>query len=290
MPDAPPPLVHRHESPTGSWEVAHPGPDARPLPCAARVVGFAETPRATARRRELPSLEVPLILSFGAPYRVAAGGASGGIVAPREGFAAGLGETYALTETTGAAACVQVNLDPVGARLLLGVPMSELAGRAVGVAELFGAEGVLLVERLHDAAGWAERLALARSFVDARLAAAGPPCPGVAHALRRLREAGGAVEVRALAAELGWSRKHLAARFREVVGLPPKAVARILRFRRALRLLEGPPGAVPWSEVALRCGYYDQAHFNRDFRGFTGTTPRDYLRRRMGEGLDALAE
>jgi AraC-like DNA-binding protein len=96
------------------------------------------------------------------------------------------------------------------------------------------------------------------------------------------------VDVRALAAEVGWSRKHLAARFHEQVGLAPKALARVIRFRRALRLLDAP--GAPRSDVALRCGYYDQAHFNRDFRAFTGTTPGAWLRGRAADGPDALAE
>jgi AraC-like DNA-binding protein len=96
------------------------------------------------------------------------------------------------------------------------------------------------------------------------------------------------VDVRALAAEVGWSRKHLAARFHEQVGLAPKALARVLRFRRALRLLGG--AGAQRSDVALRCGYYDQAHFNRDYRAFTGTTPGAWLRERAAGGPDEPAE
>lgn len=272
-----------------SWEVVRGEPDPGLRGYALRLVGFTEAPAAPAVRREFPSVVVPLIVSFGAPYRVASPGHPGEAVAPPEGFVAGLGESWSDTETTGPAACVQLNLTPVGAhRLLGGRPMGELAGRAVGLADLFGAEGARLAERLHDAAGWDERFALVQGFAAARIAAARPAAPGVLHALERLHATGGTVDVRALAAEVGWSRKHLAARFHEQVGLPPKALARVLRFRRALRLLAGP--GAPRSEVALRCGYYDQAHFNRDFRAFTGTTPGAWLRSRAGDGLEALAE
>ncbi len=276
-------------SAAASWEVVPGEPDPRLRGYALRLVGFTETPAPHAVRRELPSVVVPLIVSFGAPYRVAPADRPGEAVAPREGFVAGLGESWADTETTGPAACVQLNLTPVGAhRLLGGRPMGELAGRAAGVGDLFGAEGVRLAERLHDAAGWDERFALVRDFAAARIGSARPAAPGVLHALERLHATGGRVDVRALAAEVGWSRKHLAARFHEQVGLPPKALARVLRFRRALRLLGGP--GVPRSDVALGCGYYDQAHFNRDFRAFTGTTPGAWLRERAADGPDALAE
>jgi len=67
------------------------------------------------------------------------------------------------------------------------------------------------------------------------------------------------------------------------VGLPPKTVGRILRFDRvAQQLLE--VDAPRLAEVAYDCGYYDQAHLNRDFRDFAGTTPGDYLTRRLPDG------
>ena len=90
---------------------------------------------------------------------------------------------------------------------------------------------------------------------------------------QRLLNSDGAVPVASLAEEVGWSRRHLAARFREHVGLPPKALARILRFERAAeRLRRGADLA----DAALDSGYYDQAHFNRDFRAFAGLTPTEY--------------
>ncbi len=62
-------------------------------------------------------------------------------------------------------------------------------------------------------------------------------------------------------------------RFREELGVPPKALARILRFERAVgRLRAGDDLAA----LALDAGYYDQAHFNRDFRAFAGATPTAY--------------
>ena len=69
---------------------------------------------------------------------------------------------------------------------------------------------------------------------------------------------------------MGWSRRHFAARWRRDVGMGPKAVARILRFQRALRLLrEGRPLA----DVAYDCGFADQPHLNREFRALGGSTP-----------------
>jgi AraC-like DNA-binding protein len=89
------------------------------------------------------------------------------------------------------------------------------------------------------------------------------------------------MEIGALAREIGCSRKYLASRFQEHVGLAPKSVARVLRFERAVRMLGRAGAGVRWSELALACGYYDQAHLIRDFRQFSGQTPGAYLRARL---------
>ena len=92
--------------------------------------------------------------------------------------------------------------------------------------------------------------------------------------MRRIEETGGAVEMRALARELGYSRKHVITLFRDHVGLPPKLLARIVRFDGLLRQLR-TGAATSWADLALDCGYYDQAHLVREVRRFTGLTPTE---------------
>jgi AraC-like DNA-binding protein len=80
--------------------------------------------------------------------------------------------------------------------------------------------------------------------------------------------------VETLCEELGWSRRRLAARFREAVGLPPKTVARLLRLDRAIELAGS---GMAWAEVAYACGYFDQSHLVNEFRRITGASPTQYL-------------
>ena len=95
-------------------------------------------------------------------------------------------------------------------------------------------------------------------------------------AWRRLESTGGTVSVTRLAVELGWSRKRLVAHFREEVGLGPKAAARVLRFEAMVsRLRSGRRGG--WAELALECGYFDQAHLAREVRRLAGVTPTELL-------------
>ena len=58
--------------------------------------------------------------------------------------------------------------------------------------------------------------------------------------------------------------------------MPPKLIGRVLRFERVTERL-AREGVARWTDVALDCGYYDQSHFNRDFREFAGITPSEYM-------------
>jgi AraC-like DNA-binding protein len=164
---------------------------------------------------------------------------------------------------------MQVNLDPLAARALAGAPLHELAHRTVPLEDVLDAP--LLVERLAEA-DWDARFALLDATLAPRLAAA-RPSREVAWAWQQLRAAHGRVPIGALAAELGWSRKRIVARFRDEIGLPPKSVARLLRFERARELA----GTMPWGELAYECGFSDQSHLIAEFRRITGRTPETFL-------------
>jgi len=129
-----------------------------------------------------------------------------------------------------------------------------------------------LVERLAAAPGWDARFALLDEALGRRLADASTS-PDVAWAWRQLRATHGRVPIGTLAAELGWSRKRIVARFRDEIGLPPKAAARLLRFERARELA----GTMPWGELAFECGFSDQPHLIAEFRRITGRTPETFL-------------
>ena len=83
--------------------------------------------------------------------------------------------------------------------------------------------------------------------------------------------------VRELTRELGMSERRFVEVFTSEVGLKPKLFSRIQRFQRALARIPGNPGT-DWGNLALDCGYFDQAHFINDFREFSGLSPGDYVR------------
>jgi AraC-like DNA-binding protein len=284
-----PSRVLRHESKQDRWEMVQVAPDPRLRGHVLSYCSYWEETSSFVRRRELPGVRVVLIINLGEPIRVLAPGPHAGWSDQPEGFVAGLHDTFALTETGGSQAGVQVDLTPIGAYLLLGLPMHELSHRVVTLDELFGRGGTLLREAIADAPGWAERFELVDDFLLTLLDRERSPVPSVTRALGRLHESGGTVPVGVLAAEIGCSRRHLITRFREHVGVTPKLLARILRFERVVALVDAQT-QMGWAEIAQACGYYDQAHMIRDFNQFTGGPPSEFARRRLPDGGGVIGD
>lgn len=235
-----------------------------------RIVGYHETRPGNYRQVEPASLDVPLVISFGEPFGIGLGSAPGSN--DRYGsFTAGLFAGPVTIDSHGAAHCLQVNFTPLGARRIFGMPMNELTGRMPALEDVLGAEGAALRERLGEAENWESRFDVIEGFLLARLGKSPEAGPEVTWALDRIAASGGRAKVAAIADRLGWSRKHLARRFAEEVGLGPKCVSRIVRLNSAMAVAKTDSDG--WADIAARCGYADQAHLVRDFRELAGTTP-----------------
>jgi AraC-like DNA-binding protein len=269
----------RHESELGSWELV----TRRPGPTVPRLVrdyeGYEEwgAPRPVLRQ-QVPTTHLPLIFNLCAPWRIAETADGLGVSHVRDSFFAGLYESSAFVAASGPARCVQVDLSPIGAHMLLGIPMHELANRVVELEDVLPRRLRDLPDRLADASSWEARFALLDVALASGLAEAKKPSGEIVWAWSELVRTHGRVSVGTLAQRLGRSRRHLVARFREHVGLPPKTVARILRFHRVVQRLQRP-SAIGFADLAWTCGYYDQPHLNRDFREFAGTSPGEFVRR-----------
>jgi AraC-like DNA-binding protein len=241
---------------------ASPRPELRPL-LPRGYAGFTE---ATAPRHlALPATTaVPLVVKLlDSPRR------------PPE-FVRGARGSYWEVDGDCAPSYLEVWLAPLAAYTLLGLPIEELGGQVVDLGDVLGAAGRRLAEQLREAPTWRHRFALLDRFLLRRREDGPQPSPEVAWAWRRLVATAGAVPIRRLAAEAGWSQRHLIARFRRQVGLRPKTAARLVRFGTVWRRLD-ERGPLDWAEVAREAGYADQAHLVRDFRQFTGMPPTRFL-------------
>jgi AraC-like DNA-binding protein len=231
-----------------------------------------------ARHVGLPSPWITLILTLDEPLRVTRHPDPRQAPAEYRTLVGGLHTSPALIEHDGAQSGIQLQLSPLGTRALFGVPAGELAGLDLDAADLLGRLGTDLQERLQAASSWEERFRLLDGGLGGRLDPDRRPAPEVRRAWHLLCASGGSVRVADVARAVGWSERHLAARFRVEIGLTPKAAARVIRFDRARRMMPYRPGAF----VAASCGYADQAHLVREFVDFTGLPPRVWLAAEVG--------
>lgn len=270
----------RHRSDLGQWQIAIGAPDPR---LAAHVVGYwgyTDAGMRVTRRRKSPTGNATMIINFGPAFRLTDTWRPDVTLEPRTGFIAGLHDTAILIESTGDSHCLQVDLTPIGAFRFLGQPMDALTHQIVDLEDILGAAAHHLREALYEAEDWSARFALLDATIARHIAGTSAAAPGVAWAWAELQRTAGRITVGALSHALGCSRQHLITRFHQQIGLPPKTLARIIRFNGALRRLE-QAGDPDWAAIALDCGYYDQAHFNRDFRRFSDCTPGMFLRHRL---------
>ena len=207
----------------------------------------------------------------------------------------GLSDRYAVVGFDASYASIDLELTPLGAWSVLGLPLGELEGRTLTLDEAFGVSASRLVDELHATSDWDVRFDAVERFLFARAQHGPRPTPAVAWALSRLWQTDGRERVESLAAQLGCSRRYLHTRFREQVGLAPKTVARLIRFVAVRRRVERAPAR--WADIAYECGYADQSHLNRDFRQLAGTTPGDFVTRLlpgyggvMGDGVSFVQD
>ena len=196
------------------------------------------------------------------------------------GFAVGMMSTAILVASERPVRTLAVRFKPGMAGAFLAAPLHTLTDQRADIDLLWGrSDAQRLADALWDnAMPERARLALIEQVLLRRLreGSAVPPGGGTAlvqQALRALEDSSGGLRVAALAAQLHVSRQHLAAQFRDHVGLSPKLYARICRFRRATASISSAPD---WALLALACGYFDQAHLINDFQALAGSTPERF--------------
>jgi AraC-like DNA-binding protein len=260
--------------PTVRWCVGRPSPALSGV--VDRYAAYALTGFAPGIHHGVPSGRPTFIVSVGARIDVVAQSNRTEAPARYGAVLSGLQATSALIAHDGNQEGVAIEVTPVGFHRLFGVPASALWDTSVELDAIMGPVGRELWERVQQATTWPARfracdLVLQRAATDAQ----------VPDELRRAWSlvigSGGTMSVSDLAGEVGWSRQHFRKRFEDEFGLTPKRASRVVRFERAYRMLQRTPSFVTIGQVAATCGYYDQAHLDRDFVEFTGLPPSELL-------------
>jgi AraC-like DNA-binding protein len=243
-------------------------------PFVATAHGYRTPAIPGGLHRGLPSRHLSLVVELAAPLRVA--GLGDDVAA--HAVVGGLHTRPALIDATRPQDGLQYGLTPLAATALLGLPAGELGGQVVDLTAVLGPAADRLVADLATTPGWAARFARLDAALVDRLS--GSPVrvpPEVREAWRLVFASDGRRRTGELADAVGWSRRHLGAQFRLATGLTPKQAARIARFEAVRRQL-ADPRRPPLAEIAVRCGYADQPHLQREWRSLAGCSVGTWLR------------
>jgi AraC-like DNA-binding protein len=209
--------------------------------------------------------------------RILPTGESGLIIDLREGGAAGFSGPHSESFVIDVASqffVAGVQFTPGGALPFFDPPLAELANRQVPLDRLWGGLADELRDQVLASSSAEARLDTIERVLLSRLRLGRALHPAVDYAVRRLQRCG--EPVGQVVRRIGMSHRRFLDLFVGQVGLTPKRFARVRRFQRVVQQVHaGRP--VHWAEVALSCGYYDQAHFIREFAEFSGVNPTTYL-------------
>ena len=228
----------------------------------------------SGRERILPDSCVELVFHFHDPFLTFFPGGSS--ARQPHGFVVGQMKRYLEIEPAGRIGLIAVRFPARGAHLFFQRPLHEVAAGIVDLEDIWKELARELTERIALARGMTERVRIIEEALLGLLAKNGHLDRTVDRCLEIIDAEHGQMNVAQLAATVGVSNRQLTRRFQHTVGLSPKEFARVVRFLHVIRCLnDREPRTL--TETAMACGYFDQAHFNHEFREMAGMAPGEFF-------------
>ena len=197
---------------------------------------------------------------------------------PGQAFVAGVHLRPALSHSPGFQAGVEVALPMSTLRRMMGIPMDQFVDQVVPLETLSNRLG----DQLRDATTVEQRVTILDAAIGQHISTTKPLELRQIAALKLLRHRP-ELDISDVAFKVGWSRKHLADRVRDVLGVGPRSFRRLVRFQRLTQSLQQGDSS-NWAETAAKHGYCDQSHMIREFREFASMAPSEFLKRLLTNG------
>jgi AraC-like DNA-binding protein len=250
-----------------------------PLNSCIRTLWYARVLHSPHRQeRILPTGRVQVILNLACDcLHDCPDGEPARVVPPS--LIVGARSNYEIVDTADMADLIGIVFDPGGFAPFVMDSVHLFSNRGVDLEDVWGAPARALRDRLREFPSPLARLRVLEEFLLQNFAARLSRHGIVDFALNRFQHLPCVSTVREVARSTGWSERRFSQVFREQVGLSPKTWTRVQRFQRAVAQLHAGID-IPWSEMALECGYYDQSHFANEFRAFSGIDATTYSARR----------
>lgn len=178
---------------------------------------------------------------------------------------------------TGKTSMLSIQFFPHSVALFFDLPINELTNETLDMGTVIGAQARELEEQLYDLPSLDDKVKHIENFLLRRLTLKQEyTWNRIYQNIRLINQCNGMVTPDQLASEACLSRKQYERIFRQMVGLSPKQFLKVIRFQYAIFAHQQYPSE-SLTELAYRCGYYDQSHMINDFHELAGITPRQYF-------------
>lgn len=223
----------------------------------------------------LPGGEVEIVFHFADPFHTWQDGKR--FMQP-EGFAISMMRKCIEIASSGKTGFVSVRFYPWGAYHFFKEPVKNFLDDTISTVFIWPDEHAPLMRAIRAAPDTEQRVHLIQQFLVERLNENKRNEPEVDQAIRLIRESKGSLGIEELCARTGFTQKQLERKFTASVGTTPKVFSCITRFLDICHHMKDMEGKT-LTQLALDCGFYDQAHFSKEFRKFSGFSPKEFFER-----------
>ncbi|HEX7904622.1 MAG TPA: helix-turn-helix transcriptional regulator [Chitinophagaceae bacterium] len=233
---------------------------------------------AMVKQRVVPDGCMEMIFHYGDLYRQFFEDGSS-IIQPKS-FVFGQLTQYIEIAPTGISGIVSARFLPGGLMPFLTIPVSALENKAVSLSEIFGEKGRELEEEVIAAKDNLHRIKLIETFLLSRLTDPQIIDNIIKTCVDVVFETRGQLGMKEMADKVNINRRNMQRKFTTAVGLSPKQLSRVVRLQAAIKML-AEQNFNNLTSLAYENGYYDQAHFIRDFKVLTGISPKLFFGENM---------
>ena len=221
----------------------------------------------------LPDGMTELVINLGDPHQRRIGN-SAGIIDVKGSHFIGIKSRFHLKKQNGFTKTINIRFKPGAVSLFLCENVPDLKDGLIDAGELFSNEIYELEKKANDLTEERDLISRIETFLMGRLSL-NKKALQTMEIVKLMYGNPVCTRIEEIKKVTGLSYKQLERRFRSYVGLHPKLLMKIVKFNYATKIISEVPGA-PFTEVAHRSGYFDQSHFIKDFKYFSGQLPKKY--------------
>ncbi len=226
-------------------------------------------------QKVLPDACPELIIHYGARFRIRTGG---NIRQQPYAFLFGPITRHIEIGPSGSTGMIAARFYPGALSAFLSFSVKEITDRYVALHTVFGTQARTLEKSLRAHSCFNEQMVgLLEDFLQANLLLQDFTPILKQTTLKQIADQQQAVKIEAMSKQLNIGRRHLERKFNDQVGMTPRLFLRIVRFQNVFRIIRNKQ-VKNLTDLTYRAGYFDQSHFNRDFKAFTGSSPKDYFK------------